>query len=77
MGGVGGSVTGATRSTVGGVAQTGVATPLKAIQINSGAQTESQGSANSSFSTRHGDLKLDSGTQMEFRVAGQGSAQAK
>ena len=75
VGGVGGTVSGAAQSTVSGAAQTGIATPLKAVQVTTGAQAQGRAGSTSKLSTRQGNLRLDSGTQMEFRVAAQGSAQ--
>ena len=77
-GNLGGTVGGAANSTVGGAMNAGVATPARLIHVGSVAatQVESQSATTSSLSTSKGDLRLDSGTRLEFRVAGQGSAQA-
>lgn len=62
------TVDSATRaSAAGGLA---AATPRRMIQLNSSAEAEHSTSANSVFSTRHGQLHMDSGTQLQFRVAG-------
>jgi hypothetical protein len=72
-GNLGGTVSGATRSTMGGATNAGLPTPSKMIHIDSAAQTGSQTSLTSGMSTRKGDLRLDSGTRLEFRVAAQAS----
>lgn len=74
---VGGTVSGAANSSLGGLAHAGIATPLKSVQVNSVAQGQAQGASTSQLSTRRGTLHLDSGTQMQLRVAAQGSAEAK
>jgi hypothetical protein len=60
-------------STLGAV----VATPAKAIRLDSQAQAQSQTGASSVLSTREGHLRLESGTRLEFRVAGEADSQAK
>ena len=64
---------------VGGVAQSaaagsssggGVVAPLSSIRVHSEAQGSQDAGVNSVLSARHGDVRLDSGTRMEFRVTG-------
>lgn len=74
VGGVGstvGSTVGATAGAAGGAT---LATPSRMIHLGAQAQGEGQGSTNSILSTRDGNLRLDSGTQMQFRVAGDAQA---
>jgi hypothetical protein len=47
---------------------TTLATPISAIHLNSEAQASSQTGLNSVLSTRIGNLRLNSGTQLQFRV---------
>jgi hypothetical protein len=68
-----GTVSGPTSSTLGGTTNAGLSTPSKMIHIDSAALAGNQTSLTSSLSTRKGDLRLDSGTRMEFRVSAQGS----
>ena len=56
---------GATTSAVGNVS---AVAPLKAIHLDSAAQTALKSGARSDFSTRGDHLRLDSGTNLEFRV---------
>jgi len=77
VGGVGSTVGATTQSTAGAAAGAGLATPARMIHINSGANAQSNSSASSMLSTKQGHLMLESGTQMEFRVAANADAQAK
>ena len=81
VGGVGsavGSTVGvASETTLGAGGGAMLATPARAIRIESQAGAENQTSASSMLSTREGHLRLESGTQMQFRVAAQSEAQAK
>jgi len=77
VGGVGGAIDSTTQATLGAGSDTMLATPLRAIHVESQAQGESQTSANSVLSTRRGQLRLDSGTRMQFRVAAQSEAPEK
>ena len=82
-----GGTTGALGSTVGKVGATGgasgasnsaagVVAPLRSVRLNSEAQGNGQAGTSSVLSTRRGDLRLDSGTNMEFRVSGQAESEA-
>lgn len=76
--GTAGSTLGATTdATLGSSLGAVVATPARAIRLDSQAQARNQTGASSVLSTRDGHLRLDSGTQVEFRVAGQAEKQAK
>lgn len=77
VGGVGGTLDAATRTTAGNATNLGLATPMRAIHIESRSQAENQTSANSVLSTRQGDLRLESGTRMQFRVAANSEANSK
>jgi hypothetical protein len=69
VGNVGGAVGGATQTSLGSSSNLGLSTPLRQIHVNSSAQAQNQTGLNSVLSTRQGDLKLESGTTMQFRVA--------
>lgn len=76
-GSVGSTVTGATQSTVTSATRAGIATPTKMIHIDSSALAENQTGLTSTLSTKQGGLRLESGTQMQFRVAAQGNVRAR
>ena len=46
-----------------------LSTPLEELHVSSNVQGENQASASSVLSSHHGNLRLDSGTQVQFRVA--------
>lgn len=73
----GGTVGATTQNTLGANSSLGLATPVRQIQIGSSASAESSAGTNSMLSTRNGDLRLESGTRMQFRVAGDSNVQAK
>lgn len=77
LGSAGGAVGAATQNTLGTNSSLGLATPVRQIHIGSSASAESSAGTNSMLSTRDGDLRLASGTQMQFRVAEDSSVQAK
>jgi hypothetical protein len=52
----------------------GLATPIRSIHVQSESGVDQQVGANSVLTTRHGGLRLESGTQMQFRVAAQSEA---
>ncbi len=70
LGGVGGAVGAAGQTTLGSQSSTQLSTPLRSLHVSSSAGAQSQGGFNSMLSTRQSDLRLESGTQMRFRVAG-------
>jgi hypothetical protein len=76
LGQAGGAVGATTQNTLGASSNFGLATPVRQIHIGSSASAESSAGANSTLSTRKGNLRLDSGTQMQFRVAADSSGQA-
>ena len=76
-GNLGSTVGGAAQTTVSSATRAGLSTPAKMIHIDSGAQADSSAGLTSALSTRQGNLRLDSGTRLEFRVAAQGGAQVK
>jgi hypothetical protein len=77
LGQVGGEVGAATQNTLGANSRLGLATPVRDIHIASSASAESSAGTDSMLSTRNGDLRLESGTRMQFRVAANNSVQAK
>lgn len=77
LGRAGGTVGATTQNTLGANSSLGLATPVRQIHIGSSASAESSAGTNSMLSTRNGDLRLESGTRMQFRVAGDSSVQAK
>ncbi|MDD5543324.1 MAG: hypothetical protein PHX83_09125 [Acidobacteriia bacterium] len=72
--GTAGSVTGSTSATLGNLTGATVETPRRMIQLSSNTQASGQAGSSSVFSTKKGNLHLDSGTQMQFRVQNQTSA---
>ncbi len=74
-----GATTGAAASTVGGVGSTigATTTPARAIRVDSQAKVDQQSSFGSMLSTRQRNLRLESGTGLELRVAGQAHAAPK
>jgi hypothetical protein len=77
LGQVGGAVGATTQNTLGANSNLGLATPVHQIHIGSSGSAESSAGTNSTLSTRNGDLRLASGTRMQFRVAEDSSVQAK
>lgn len=77
LGRAGGAVGATTQNTLGANSSLGLATPVRQIRIGSSASAESSAGTSSMLSTRTGDLRLASGTRMQFRVAGDSSVQAK
>jgi hypothetical protein len=76
-GGLGSTVSGTASGALGATGGAMVSTPIRAIRV--GSSTSAQGSAESGsmLSTRHGNLHLESGTRMQFRVASSEQIQAK
>jgi hypothetical protein len=70
-GGVGGTVGAAAQTATRGSSTLGLTTPVRDIRVGSMGSAENQTSAGSVLSTRNGDLRLDSGTRLEFRVSNQ------
>jgi len=77
LGGVAGTASTVTHGAAGAAA--GLATPIKAIHIDS--RSEGQASADSrtssSLSTREGRLRMESGTRLEMRVVSDSDASAR
>ncbi len=67
---VGGVAQATTHSTLGGSSRGGLVAPVGSVRLQSEASGENQTGLNSVLSTRHGDLRLESGTRMQLRVAG-------
>lgn len=61
----------ATRGSLGSSTGTTLATPIRDIRVQSESHAEQGTSTTSVLSTRHGNLRLESGTRMQFRVAAQ------
>lgn len=76
LGQAGGAVGATTQNTLGAGSNLGLATPMREIHVGSSASAESSAGTNSMLSTRKGNLRLESGTQMQFRVAANGDARA-
>lgn len=68
---VGGAVGATSRSTLGGTAAAGLSTPRRALHVESAARAEHATGVNSVFSTRDGQLRLESGTRLQLRVVGE------
>jgi len=69
VGGVAASAGSTVGATAGATAGAVVATPARAIHVNSQANASNQTGLNSVLSTKQGHLRLESGTQLQFRVA--------
>lgn len=76
LGQAGAAVGAATQNTLGANSNLGLETPVHQIHIGSSASAESSTGTNSMLSTRKGDLRLESGTRMQFRVAEDSSTRA-
>lgn len=76
VGGVGGTVGAATNSTLGNNSSLGLNTPVRRIHLQSESSVSQSTGMDSVFSTRKGNLHLQSGTRMKFRVAASGRASA-
>jgi len=70
-GGVGETVGAAAQTAAHGNTALGLTTPVRDIRVGSMGSAENQTSGGSVLSTRNGDLRLDSGTRLEFRVSSQ------
>jgi hypothetical protein len=76
LGQAGGAVGATAQNTLGANSSLGLSTPVRQIHIGSSASASSSAGTNSMLSTRKGDLRLASGTRMDFRVAADSSARA-
>ncbi len=76
VGGVGGTLGAATNSTLGNNSSLGLNTPVRQIHLQSQSSADQSTGMNSVLSTKKGNLHLQSGTRMRFRVAASGSASA-
>lgn len=74
---VGASAEAAGQTTVGATGRAALATPRRAIRLDSQANAESNAGISSVLSSREGNLRLESGTWLEFRVEGKAQAQPK
>jgi hypothetical protein len=73
---VGGAAGVAHSSTAGSSGRGGLVAPLSSIRVRSDAQGSQDAGVNSVLSARHGDVRLESGTRMEFRVTGTAETRA-
>lgn len=71
LSGVGAGVDSASRTALGSTSSAALATPRRAIRLQAESAGQQQTATNSVLSTRQGNLRLDSGTTLQFRVAGQ------
>ena len=76
LGQAGGAVGATTQNTLGANSNLGLSTPMRQIHIGSSASAGSSAGTSSMLSTRKGNLRLASGTRMNFRVSSDASAQA-
>ena len=75
LGGVGGTLGAATNNSLGADSGLNLSTPARQIHLESQASADQSTGMNSMLSTRKGDLRLQSGTRMQFRVEGNAQAQ--
>ena len=73
----GGAVNATTQNTLGANSSLGLAPPMSHIHVGSSASARSSAGTNSILSTRKGNLRLASGTRMQFRVTADNSIQAQ
>jgi hypothetical protein len=71
----GGSVEATSRTAVGSTTGAALATPRNAIRLDSQAGAQNRTGVNSVLSSREGNLRLESGTRLEFRVESEAQAQ--
>jgi hypothetical protein len=76
-GGLGSTVGATTRGTLGSSSGTMVSTPIRAIRVGSSTSAVGSAESGSMLSTRQGNLRLESGTRMQFRVASSEHVEAK
>ncbi len=76
LGQTGSAVGATTQNTLGANSSLGLATPIRQIHVQSSSSAESAAGANSTLSTHRGNLRLESGTRMQFRVASDSSVRA-
>ena len=77
VGGVGGTLGAATQSTLGANSAINLSTPVRQIHLQSYASADQSAGMDSVLTTKKGDLRLASGTRMQFRVDAGASAQAR
>jgi len=77
VGGVGGSVGAATQSTLGANSALGLSTPARQVDLQTQASANQSTGLDSVMATRKGNLRLESGTRMQFRVAADSNTGAK
>lgn len=74
---VGGAVGATTQSTLGANSGLNLSTPARQIHLQSQASANQSTATNSMLRTRKGNLRLQSGTRMRFRVAANANAQTE
>ncbi len=77
VGGVGGTLGAATQSSLGAHSGLNLSTPARQIHLQSQASANQSTGLDSVMATRQGNLRLESGTRMQFRVAADSNAQTK
>lgn len=71
---VGNTVEASTNARLGNLSGASVATPVRAIHLSSETRADNNTGVNSVFSTRHGNLRLNSETRLQFKVAANSEA---
>jgi len=77
LGGAGGVVGASSRATGQGNGAAVLSTPAREIRLGSSAGADQSTDMTSVLSSRQGNLRLESGTQMRFRVAAQSDSKAQ
>ena len=77
LGGAGSAVGANARAAGQGNGATGLSTPTREIRLGSSAGADQSTDMTSVLSSRQGNLRLESGTQMRFRVAAQSDTKAQ
>jgi hypothetical protein len=73
----GGVLDAASGATLGSTAGAAISTPARAVHLESQGSASQSAGVNSIFSTSQGNLRLDSGSTLEFRVVGQAQKPAQ
>jgi len=77
VGGVTGTVDATSRTAVGNTTGAALATPMRAIRVESHGQAEHQSGVSSLLSTRQGHLRLESGTNVQMRVVAESEGRSQ
>jgi hypothetical protein len=77
LGGAGTTLGATSQSTLGNNNRLNLSTPVRQVHLETQSSADQSAGMSSVLSTRKGDLQLDSGTRMEFRVAASSASPKK